>query len=258
MMVRLTLAATALAVGAAAVLPPTTSYRIEIRRESRVDLSAFGQPEQVQNENSVWFVTISYTDSAGGSVMHAVLDSVQLDSPAAPLAQEELANARGTAYHGFLDGRRKLVSVSRDKETLLGSQFEAVLRGFHPVVQPGASGGESWIDTLEVEIRSQQMNTKSNSVRTYTHGGEQVWEGTPSIKVDMSASEQSSGTLETPGGPADIQGKTTGTGTFYVGRDGRYLGGTTAGTGEASVTGAFAPSAIPVRSTVATTITMLK
>jgi hypothetical protein len=238
--------------------PAPVRYRIEQRSENVIDLSAFGQPDQNQNSAFAWYLTVSYTDSAGGAVLHAVLDSLQVDLGTNPVAQGSIDSATGTVYHGFVDARRKVQSLTASKTSTYGAQFEAMLRSLHPVWKPGAKAGEAWTDTLDIELNTPSIKTKSRSVRNYTVGGTETWDGTQATKLAVAFSESTTGTLETPGGPADIEGKATGTGSWYIAPDGRYLGGKSASSGDGTVTIATAPSAIPVKSTTTTSVTVLK
>lgn len=233
-------------------------YRIEQRNENRIDLSAFGQPEQIQTSAFAWFVTVTYTDSAGGSVIHAVLDSLQVDLGTTPVTRASLDSATGTVYHGFANSNRKIQTLAGSKASTYGAQFEAILRSFHPTWKAGSRQGDAWTDTLDVELNTPSIKTKSRSIRNYTVAGNEAWEGSPATKLDVAYDEKSTGTLETPGGPADIEGTTSGSGSWYIAADGRYLGGKSNSSGDGSVTIATAPSAIPVKTTTATTVTLLK
>jgi hypothetical protein len=238
--------------------PAPLRYRIEQRTENRLDLSAFGQPEQVQNSAFAWHITISYTDSAGGAVVHAVLDSLQVDLGEIPGSQASIDSAKGTVYHGFANAGRKVQLLTASKPSLYGAQFEGILRSFHPSWRPSAKAGETWTDTLDVKLDTQSIKTQSRSIRSYSMAGPAAWEGTPASKLDVSFDETQTGTLETPGGPAQLEGKTTGTGTWYVTSDGRYLGGKSSSTGDGTVTVAAAPSPIPIKSTTTTSVTLIK
>ena len=233
-------------------------YRIEQKTENRLDLSVFGQPEQVQNSAFAWYITISYTDSAGGSVVHAVLDSLQVDLGEMPSSQGSIDSATGTIYHGFTTAGRKVQQLTASKQSLYGAQFETVLRSFHPAWRPNAKPGDKWTDTLDVKLDTPSIKTESRSVRSYTMVGPASWEGSQASKLDVAFEETQSGTLETPGGPAQLAGKSTGTGTWYVAGDGRYLGGKSSSTGDGTVTVAAAPSAIPIKSTTTTSVSLIK
>lgn len=238
--------------------PAPMRYRIEQKSENRLDLSAFGQPEQVQNSAFAWYITISYTDSAGGAVIHAVLDSLQVDLGEMPSTQASIDSATGTIYHGFATAGRKVQQLAASKPSLYGAQFEAILRSFHPAWRPSAKSGDKWTDTLDVKLDTPSIKTESRSVRSYTMAGAASWEGSQASQLDVTFEETSSGTLETPAGTAQLAGKTTGNGTWYVGGDGRYLGGKSSSTGDGTVTVAVAPSAIPIKSTTTTSVSLIK
>jgi hypothetical protein len=238
--------------------PAPIRYRIEQRSENRIDLSAFSQPEQVHNTAFAWFVTITYSDSAGGAVMHAVLDSLQVDLGTQPVPPGSIDSAKGTVYHGFVDARRKIQKLTASRVSTYGAQFEAVLRSFHPVMKPGAKPGDAWTDTLDIELKTPQISNKSRSVRNYSMGGIENWQGGEANRVDVAYSEASTGTFETPAGAADLEGKSTGTGTWYLARDGSYLGGKSSSSGDGTITVASAPSPIPIKSTTSTTVMLLK
>ena len=238
--------------------PAPFRYRIEQRTENRLDLSAFGQPEQVQSSAFAWYITISYTDSAGGAVVHAVLDSLQVDLGDMPSTQTSIDSAKGTVYHGFASASRKVEQLAASKQSLYGAQFEGILRSFQPSWRPNAKAGETWTDTLDVKLDTPSIKTQSRSVRSYTLAGPAAWEGTQASKLDVSFNETQTGTLETPGGPAQLEGKTIGTGSWYVTSDGRYLGGKSSSTGDGTVNVASAPAPIPIKSTTTTSVTLIK
>lgn len=238
--------------------PEPTRYKVDQRVESRVDLSAFGQGEQVQNQAFVWFVSISYSDSAGGTIMHAVLDSAQVDMGMMPVPQPSIDSLKGTVFHGWMDAAGRVQSLSVSKPGTLASQVEGALKTFHPRVKAGAKAGESWVDTLDVDTKTVQMSTKTRTISNYTMGGPETMDGVAATKLEATFTSSQSGTMETPAGAADLQGTATGTATFLVGKNGRYLGGTSTSTGDATISGSFAPSAIPVKTTSTTTVSIIK
>jgi len=250
----------ALLVATAATIsaPTTTRFRIEQKTESKVDLSGFGQGEQTQNQSAVWFVSITYTDSAGGRVVHVVVDSLRVDGGMMPIPQASIDSARSTTFHGFLDGDWRLKSLSASQSSLLASQFESTLKMLHPSVRRGAPAGTRWSDTLDVSTRNTQADLTSNTVRNFVMGGAEAFEGTPATRVNVETLTSIKGTLETPGGTADMAGAGPGTGTYYLMSDGRLVGGSSTSQVEALVTIAGAPAPIPVKTTSTTTVSVLK
>lgn len=256
MFVRILMFATA--AGLTGLAPAPTRYKVDQRVESKVDLSAFGQGEQPQSQAFVWFFSASYVDSAGGTVLDVVLDSAQVDLGMAPVPAGALDSARGAVFHGYMDASGKVRSLKGSKSGILVGQFEAFLKGFHPRVKVGSKTGDTWTDTLDVESKTTQAATKSHTITTFVMGGTEAWDGGQAARLDAKFTTDMTGTMETPGGSADMEGKSSGTSIFYLGRDGRYLGGKTTSTGDASISGAFAPAAIPVKSTTTITVTILK
>ena len=247
-----------LAAGSVVSAPVSVQYRIDQKVESKVDLSGFGQGEQVQGQNAVWFATITYSDSAGGQVVHAVLESVRVEGGMIPIPPATIDSAKGTAYHGFLDAEHRLKSFTALKTSMLGTQFEGTLRMLHPSVKRGAAAGAKWTDTLDTSTKTPQADLKSNVVRNFTLGGSEAWEGTPATRVDVETVTKISGSLETPGGTAEMMGGGPGTGAYYVGADGKVVGGKSSTVTDAIVTLAGAPGPIPVKTTTTTTVSVIK
>jgi hypothetical protein len=67
-----------------------------------------------------------------------------------------------------------------------------------------------------------------------------------------------SGSLETPGGTAEMMGGGPGTGAYYVTSDGRVAGVKSSSLVDAIVTLAGAPGPIPVKTTTTTTVSVIK
>lgn len=257
MFARIALLLTAGAVVSTAA-PVTQKFKIVQKTESKVDLSGFGQGEQIQNQDATWFTTISYTDSAGGKVLHAVLDSVRLEGGMIPIPPAAIDSAKGTTYHGFLDADWRLKSLSTNQSSTLGGQFEGTLKLLHPSIKRGAAAGTKWTDTLDTSSKSPQADLKQRSIRTFTMGASEAWEGTQATKLDVELVGTISGTLETPGGSAEMMGGGPGTGSFYLASDGRFVGGKSTTLTEAIVTIAGAPGPIPVKTTINTTVSVIR
>jgi hypothetical protein len=248
----------ALVAGLSLAAPEPTKYKIDQRIESRVDLSAFGQGEQVQNQAFVWFIAMSYRDSAGGTIVHAVVDSAQVDMGITPVPAGTLDSLRGVVLHGWMDPTGRMQSLSVSKQSTLAAQAEAALKSFHPRVKAGAKAGDTWVDTLDVDTKTVQMSSKTRTVSNYTMAGTETVDGVTGMKLDATFTSSQTGTMETPAGAADMEGKATGTATFVVARNGRYLAGKSTSAGEATISGSFAPAAIPVRTTSTTTVSIIK
>ena len=100
----------------------------------------------------------------------------------------------------------------------------ALLREFLPPVPAGVAPGKAWTDTTE---NNDNVPNGSMAVRTITNfqSSSETYEGVKALKIASASSSSFSGNQETGGGSAAIEGTGTGTGVWYVGPDGTYLGG---------------------------------
>lgn len=233
-------------------------YRVEQRTENRIDLSGFGQGEQVQNQAFAWFLTISYADSAGGTAVRAVVDSAQMDLGMMPVPTATLDSLRGLVVHGWMDPTGKMESATAAQASTFSSQVEGLLRSFHPRVRAGAKAGDRWSDTTAVNTKAMQMTTNTSTVSTYTMAGPGSLGGASGLVYDVSFTSDQKGALDTPAGPADLVGRSAGSGKVLVSATGRYLGSESTSAGEATISGSFAPVAIPVRTSSSTVVTVLR
>ena len=66
------------------------------------------------------------------------------------------------------------------------------------------------------------------------------------------------GTQPTPSGSARIEGTGSGKGSYYLGTDGKYLGGSWQHVSSLKISGSFAPEPLPITITQKTKVTTLK
>lgn len=242
--------------------PVTTKYKIEIKAESVVDLSAMGAGEQRGNQGVTAFVAVTLSDTTGGKIMHVVIDSVKMDGGPMPVAPAMLDSAKGAALHGFVDPRGKVSGLKNMKSALDSNMALAQVKGlmstFYPRMKPGAKSGDSWTDTTDVETKNPSQTMKTRLVTNYVAGAQETVAGTPAMKIEAAFSSTLSGTIENPmAGSMEMEGSETGNGSHYLGTDGRYLGGTSTANGKSLIKAAMAPDPIPVKTTRSMTVTVL-
>jgi hypothetical protein len=259
----LVLAAAPVAGGAALVsegrAPTTTRYRIESKTEQVVDLSAVGQGTQTNNFTQVAILSVTLNDTTGGKVLHVVIDSIASDSPV-PGVAEMLQKAKKAWLHGLVDswGRTKMVATSADSNEIVGQLRNSLVR-FFPVVKPGTSQGDSWVDTNKVDTKTPQQNVKTTTVTTYTRGGNEPRDGETATRIDAVSATTGAGTMENPmAGTMEVEINNSGTETLFISADGRYLGGTSKSDGKSMIRTPAVPDPIPVKVTSSTTITVVK
>jgi hypothetical protein len=243
--------------GTSPTAPPKTTYQLESRVEQTITVP--GQPAQTNVLTQLAVFTVSLEDSVGGQVMHVVIDSIAVESAAAPPASE-LAKLRGAWLHGFVDpqNRTTVVATSDDSSEVL-TQIRATLTTFLPRLKPGLKQGDTWSDTTVVDSKSPAQNTKSQVVTSYSAGAQETVAGTSARHIDAQFTATTSGIIQNPmAGPMTLESTETGTSVLYVGPDGRFLGGKTTGKGNAKLSVSMMPDPIPVTTSRTSTTTVVK
>jgi hypothetical protein len=246
---------------AAAVQPPgpkPSRYLIESVASSAVDLTAMGQGEQKTEFTLTGIVSITLTDSAGGKVVHAVLDSASI-MPAPPGAPPgSLEGEKGATYHGFIgaNGKTESFAVMGDSTAPKGGMVMVqILRDFFPNVKAGFKAGDTWTDSTETKESEATASTTTLRITQYSVGAQAPWAGSQGHKVDAASTFTLSAQGDSPGGPTSVEGAGTGSATWYITPAGVFLGGTS--TSSADLTAMTAFGDFPVKQTSTTTITAL-
>lgn len=248
-----------LAAGATDGAPRTLRYKIDSKTEQVVDLTGAGGPKQEVNMNQMTLVTVTLTDSAGGKVMHVVIDSITSDAQV-PEVAAAIGTAKGAWIHGFLDawGRGTVSASSADNNEIV-SQLKPMMARFFPVLKPGAKQGDSWVDTVVVDSKSPTRAMKTTRVANFTHAGTATWGGGSAVRLDAASAASGAGTIENPmAGTMEMETTATGTEAFYMASDGTYVGGESITNMSGKIRAAMLPDAIPLTSKSTTTVTLLK
>lgn len=239
------LALLALASAATSAAPAAKMhYRIDQTIDQAVDASAIGGGQQTQRFSVSTFLSVTLTDTTGGKVVDAVVDSMRADS--APVPQAVLDSARGTPLHGVLDAAGRIQDVKALRDTPLAPQLTDVMARLYPGLRPGVKVGDGWTDTTRTSSDAGGGTMTVSRVTTYKATGTEARREGKAVKVETTFTSSVSGTQQTPAGPAQIEGSGSGTGAHYVAADGRYLGGSYSMTTKLTLAGAFAPKPLPV------------
>lgn len=239
--------------------PTTTRYRIESKNDLTVDLSGLGMPPQQQSVAISSWIALTLSDSAGGHVVHVVVDSASL-SGTAPIPPASIDSARGGVIHGFVspDGRVKDLSA-KPAGNLVMAEVQGVINAMFPRVKHGVKQGDAWVDTTEVTNTTGGNNTKVRYLITYTAGGPETIGGLPAMKLSAASQMTVTGTVENPmAGTMEIEGTGTGNSSFLMGSDGRFLGGTTSANLDQKMKMAMSPNPIPVKTLRSVTVTLIQ
>jgi len=256
------LAASALAAGAVALPAPkspvtTINYKINVVAQSTIDLSAVGAGEQKNSTGFTGYFTMTLKDTTGGRALTAVLDSMRVDSATQGITElQSLADsASGATWHGMLTEQGKIDNLTFVRGGAGAQQFEAVLAGFFPRGKAHMrKQGESWSDTLSYSSTSSNGSTSIKLMTVYTNAGEGTYNGAKALTINTTSTTSSVGSQEGPGGDMQLEGSGAGTGTYYVAKDGRYLGGTNTVNSNMTITMAQAPAPIPLKALTTVTV----
>jgi hypothetical protein len=236
----------------------TTKYRIDTKSQSTIDLSAFGQPAQEQNVGLISWVAVTLTDTTGGRVLNVVVDSLKYDGTV-PIEAAALDSVKGATLHGLVEPSGRIKDLTANpRGSLVLAQIHGVMNGFFPRMKDRVKAGESWTDTTEVANTTGGANTKIKMQTSYAASGSEMVSGVRATKITSTYTSTVTGTMENPmSGTMEVEGTGTGTGTYYVGPDGRYLGGSSTTNVDQKLKMAMAPAPIPVKTVQTLTVTLI-
>jgi hypothetical protein len=234
----------ALAGASGSAAPGSTRYRVDQAVDQSVDATAIGGGPQRQRFAVSTFVTVTLTDTSGGKVVNAVIDSMIGDS--APVPKAVLDSVRGLPVHGLLDRAGHISAVKPLRETPLAAQMTDIVSRLYPGLRQKLKQGDGWTDTSQVSTPTNGGTMNLRRITTYKASGKERRGSTDALRVDASFSSIVNGTQQTPNGPATIEGTGSGKGAHYIAADGRYLGGNWTVTTNLTLSGSFAPKPMPV------------
>jgi hypothetical protein len=225
--------------------PPTqTKYRIDQSLVQEIDASGAGGAKEKLSFSTSSYVTVILADSAGGKAMRVVIDSVRGDS-ATPIPRAVLDSVRGAEFHGFLNRAGKPSGLQPSGKVPAAAQIQGLLSDFFPWVKAGLKAGQSWSDTTSKTNGTGADTVTVSRVSAYK-AATTTRESKTTILVKQDFKSSVSGTQPTPNGPAKIEGSGTGSGSYYVSPDGRYLGGTWQQQSSLKISGSFATKPLPI------------
>src|SRR5206468_9947173 len=95
-------------------------------------------------------------------------------------------------------------------------------------------------------------------VSAYKAAGNETRDTRKAVRVTEDFTSSVAGTQPTPNGPARIEGSGSGNGAYYVGSDGRYLGGSWQQQSSLKISGSFAPQPLPITIIQKTKVSTIK
>jgi hypothetical protein len=249
--------ATVLVLPASNLAPTTIRYRIDQSLTQDVDATAAGGAKQSISFNTSSFITVTLADSAGGKAMRVVVDSVRGDS-ATPIPAAVLDSARGAEFHGFVEKSGKPLGLEPTTGTSAATQIQGLLSDFFPWIRSGVKVGDSWADTTAKVNGVGADSVTVRRVSAYKAAANEIRGTRKAVRITEDFTSSVAGTQPTPSGPARIEGSGSGKAAYYVGSDGRYLGGDWQQQSSLKVSGSFAPQPLPITIVQKIKVTTLK
>jgi hypothetical protein len=237
--------------------PSTTRYRIDQSLSQEIDASSAGGARENTSFNVSSFITVTLKDSAGGRAMRVVVDSMRADS-AIPFPIAVLDSAKGATFGGFIARSGKPSELRLVSGNPAATQVQGLLSDFFPWIKSNARVGDSWTDTTSKVNGLGPDSVTIRRVSAYKAAGNEMRYSRTAVRIAYDFTSSIAGTQPTPSGPARIEGTSTGQGTYYVGKDGRYLGGDWQLQSSLRMSGAFATEPLPVTVVQKTRVTPLK
>jgi hypothetical protein len=251
------LAAAVLVLPALDWAPVTTKYRIDQSLSQEIDATAAGGAKQSISFTTSSFITVTLADSAGGKVMTVRVDSLRGDS-ATPIPAAVLDSARGAEFHGFVERSGKPLGLEPASNASAAAQIQGLLSDFFPWVKTGLKVGDSWADTTAKVNGVGADSVTVRRVSSYKASGNETRGSRKAVRITEDFTSSVAGTQPTPNGPARIEGTGSGKGSYYVGTDGRYLGGDWQQQSSLKISGSFASEPLPITIVQKTKVTTLK
>lgn len=237
--------------------PLITKYRIDQSLSQEIDATAAGGAKQSISFSTSSFITVTLTDSAGGKAMTVRVDSLRGDS-ATPIPPAVLDSARGSEFHGFVERSGKPSGLEPAAGASAAAQIQGLLSDFFPWIRTGLKVGDTWTDSTAKVNGVGADSVTVRRVSTYKAAASETRQSRRAVRITEDFTSSVAGTQPTPSGPARIEGSGSGKGSYYVGTDGRYLGGDWQQQSSLKISGSFAPEPLPITIVQKTKVTTLK
>jgi hypothetical protein len=129
--------------------------------------------------------------------------------------------------------------------------------GFFACLAALSRGGPCWADTAVATTGEGADTVTVRRVVTYQATGNEGQGARKAVRIATSHTSEVNGSQPTPQGSAKISGTGTGSGSYLVSSDGRYLGGQWEITSALQLSGSFSPQPVPITITQSTKVSIL-
>ena len=189
-------------------------FRVEISVESTLDLAAMGLPKQTTEQRIAGFLSITTHDSATGTSITTILDSIRVELGSVPQPDQLAAEATGIVIKTYRTRAGKFSAGTFSRTHPFATLMETAIADLIPVTAPSQS--PSWNDTLNVASNGGPGSMARHQITRYTHRGNSSYLGQEAQLLDVEFDLEITGKITTEAGDADISGKGSGTGNYYI------------------------------------------
>ena len=242
------LAGTAVLVAAPITPVKPVKYKAVIITKQITDLTGVGGPKQEVGGTATTYFQLEISDSAGGQVLHMVIDSLIPDT-ASQVPAAVLDSAKGSVYHHFVDAKGQLTEKTITDGGAVASGFASSATQFLPRLKGSLAKGSTWSDTTDVARTIPGGALKVKSVTNY----EVLEPG----KIGAAFASSQTGAQESPNGTLEIAGTATGTASWLLDADKTIVEFKRKDEAALTITIAVAPAPIPISQVQDITITRL-
>ena len=155
-------------------------------------------------------------------------------------------SARGGEFRAFVDRSGKPSPLTPTGTSPAAAQVQGLLADFFPWVRPGLKVGDAWADTSVNTTGAGSDTVTVRRVTNYKAGPTRDPQAPKAVTITADHTSRWPGIQPTPQGPATIEGTGSGTGTYFVSPDGRYLGGEWQLRSALKLSGSFAKEPVPI------------
>lgn len=148
-------------------------YRIEVKAQQEVDMSAMGGAKQTSDIGVIGFVTVTMSDTAGGQVAHIAVDSVVIPAgiELPPQLGDAVGAAKGVSFHGYIiDGKVK-DGLKPSAQNPLVALLAGAVENFFPGLRTTAKVGDSWVDTVKTDKSAEGSKQSSTTMLNWKVSG---------------------------------------------------------------------------------------
>lgn len=151
-------------------------YRLDVTLNQEVDLTALGMDKQVSELTATYWLSVTTSDTTGGKVVHAVIDSLTFAASGQMGQQPGYAaamadSARGQSLHAYIvDGKVKSAPTPSSPMPLVAMATQSIALIF-PGVRGNLTTGGTWADTTATTATNENGSTNGQLITLWTVTG---------------------------------------------------------------------------------------